>query len=99
MTASKPLSVAAPDPGSGLGPVWTSGDAAGEHRPQFEIAHRRLVPADGALDQLISQPSFTRGLRPLYRRMFVEAGLLIACTGHKHAAAEAPRSRAQAGDS
>lgn len=38
--------------------------------PRFEIAHRRLVPADEALRQVvIAEP----GAGPIYRRMFVEA--------------------------
>jgi ADP-ribose pyrophosphatase YjhB (NUDIX family) len=39
--------------------------------PQFEIAHRRLVPADEALRAvLFAEPE----VGPIYRRMFAEAG-------------------------
>jgi hypothetical protein len=38
--------------------------------PRFEMAHRRLVPADEALRQVvIAEP----GVGPIYRRMFAEA--------------------------
>jgi len=40
--------------------------------PRFEIAHRRLVPADEALRSVtIAAP----GVGTIYRRMFVEAGI------------------------
>jgi ADP-ribose pyrophosphatase YjhB (NUDIX family) len=42
---------------------------------RFEIAHRRLVPADEALRSVtIAEP----GVGPIYRRMFVEAALAPA---------------------
>jgi hypothetical protein len=40
--------------------------------PRFEIAHRRLVPAQEALRSVISAEP---GAGPIYRRMFVEAGI------------------------
>jgi ADP-ribose pyrophosphatase YjhB (NUDIX family) len=40
--------------------------------PRFEIAHRRLLPADEAL-RLVTVAEPTVG--PIYRRMFVEAGI------------------------
>ncbi len=43
--------------------------------PHFEIAHRRLVPADEALRSVtIAEP----GVGPIYRRMFAEAALASA---------------------
>jgi ADP-ribose pyrophosphatase YjhB (NUDIX family) len=39
--------------------------------PQFEMTHRRLVPADAALWAL----TIPDGLQPLYRRMFAEAAI------------------------
>jgi hypothetical protein len=50
-------------------------------QPRFEIAHRRLVPADDALGQIFRQPRFPDGLRPLYRRIFAEAGLPFGLDG------------------
>jgi ADP-ribose pyrophosphatase YjhB (NUDIX family) len=48
--------------------------------PRFETAHRRLVPADEALRSLvIVEP----GMGPVYRRMFVEAGLSSAGQGDR----------------
>ncbi len=46
--------------------------------PRFEIAHRRLVPAGQALRLVvIAEPA----VGPIYRRMFVEAGLSPADDG------------------
>ena len=46
--------------------------------PRFEIAHRRLVPAGEALRLVvIAEPA----VGPIYRRMFVEAGLSPADDG------------------
>src|SRR6266542_2990157 len=50
-------------------------------QPQFEIAYRRLVPAGEALEQIVGQANFPDELRPLYRRIFVEAGLSVRLDG------------------
>jgi ADP-ribose pyrophosphatase YjhB (NUDIX family) len=54
---------------------WVAKVALHPWRPEFEITHRRLVPATEALAELIDQPTFPAGLRPQYRRFFAEAGL------------------------
>jgi ADP-ribose pyrophosphatase YjhB (NUDIX family) len=43
-------------------------------RPRFEMAHRRLVPADEAIASL----AIPEGLGPFYRRMFAEAAIPAA---------------------
>lgn len=43
-------------------------------QPHFEMAHRRLVPADQAFAQL----TLPEGLGSLYRRMFAAAGIATA---------------------
>lgn len=55
--------------------IWRAEVALDAWSPRFEITHRRLVPAPEALDALIRQPDFPFGFRPLYRRIFAEAGL------------------------
>ncbi len=48
--------------------------------PRFEIAHRRLAPASEALRSVTTaEPS----VGPIYRRMFVEAGLSSADPGDR----------------
>jgi hypothetical protein len=48
--------------------------------PQFEIAHRRLVPAQEALGSVvIAEPE----VGPIYRRMFAEAGFSTAHHGDR----------------
>jgi hypothetical protein len=48
--------------------------------PRFEIAHRRLVPADEALLLVtIAEPA----VGPIYRRMFVEAEFSTADHGDR----------------
>ncbi len=55
--------------------MWRAEVVLDPSEPRFEIAHRRLVTTGEALDELFAQPRFPRGLRPLYRRAFIEAGL------------------------
>jgi ADP-ribose pyrophosphatase YjhB (NUDIX family) len=57
--------------------LWRAEVVLEAWEPQFEIAHRQLVPAGEALGQLFAQPRFPDELRPLYRRMFTEAGLPV----------------------
>ncbi len=63
--------------------LWRADALLEEWRPQFEITHRRLVPVDLALGELLGQPRFPYGLRPLYRRIFAEAGPPIGVDGSK----------------
>jgi ADP-ribose pyrophosphatase YjhB (NUDIX family) len=50
--------------------------------PRFEIAHRRLVPADEALRLVISaEPDVS----PIYRRMFAEAAIASTDRGDRPA--------------
>jgi 8-oxo-dGTP pyrophosphatase MutT (NUDIX family) len=51
--------------------IWRANVHVHPWRPRFEIAHRRLVPAEAAYHHL----HIPTGLRPLYRRAFTEAGL------------------------
>jgi ADP-ribose pyrophosphatase YjhB (NUDIX family) len=50
--------------------MWRAEVSLERWAPRFGIAHRRLVPADEALRQVvIAEP----GVGPIYRRMFAEA--------------------------
>jgi ADP-ribose pyrophosphatase YjhB (NUDIX family) len=51
--------------------VWRAEVRVDPWAPRFEIAHRRLVPAGEAFDRL----AIPDGFDPIYRRMFLEAGL------------------------
>ena len=55
--------------------VWRADVLLDAWQPDFEIVHRRLVPVTAALPELFGQAGFPRELRPLYRRIFGEAGL------------------------
>lgn len=61
--------------------LWRAEVTLQAWQPQFEIAHRRLVPAAEALGQLFAQPRFPDQLRPLYRRLFTEAGPPVRVDG------------------
>lgn len=50
---------------------WLAGVRLHPWRPSFEMAHRRLVPADHAWAAMWIEA----GYAPLYRRAFAEAGL------------------------
>jgi ADP-ribose pyrophosphatase YjhB (NUDIX family) len=54
--------------------MWRAEVSVHPWQPRFEIAHRRLVPAAEAFAHL----DIPAGLRPLFRRTFVEAGLPAA---------------------
>lgn len=73
--------------------LWRAEVVLDPWKPRFEIAHRRLIATTRALDQLFAQPRFPRGLRPLYRRAFIEAGLAAPRLARKarEAAASTPR--------
>ncbi|MGH3433932.1 MAG: NUDIX domain-containing protein [Thermocrispum sp.] len=58
--------------------MWRADVRLHPWQPQFEIAHRRLVPAHEAFDHL----HLPAGLRPLHRRAFAEAGLGQASRGN-----------------
>lgn len=51
--------------------MWLADVVVHPWRPEFEISHRRLVPASEAFAAMYVPP----GLAPSFRRMFVEAGL------------------------
>lgn len=53
--------------------LWRAEVVLDAWEPRFEIAHRRLVPAGEALGQL----GLPDEMRPLYRRIFAEAGLPV----------------------
>ena len=56
--------------------IWSATVELDPWLPRFEITHRRLVPATEALEAVIGQDGFfPPGMRPLYRRLFAEAGL------------------------
>lgn len=52
--------------------LWRAEVSVEPWEPQFEITHRRLVPAAEAFACL----ALPAGLRPLRRRAFTEAGLV-----------------------
>ena len=54
---------------------WRADVRVLDWQPQFEMTHRRLVPADEALAQL----TLPKGLGPLYRGLFAAAGISTAC--------------------
>jgi ADP-ribose pyrophosphatase YjhB (NUDIX family) len=55
--------------------MWRAEVRLDRWAPQFEIAHRLLMPADEALRSVvIAEPE----VGPIYRRMFVEAGFSTA---------------------
>ena len=51
--------------------LWRAEVRLERWQPRFETTHRRLVPAGQALEAMAVEP----GMRPIYRRMFAEAGL------------------------
>ncbi len=70
---SRGLCVRGPQEGLALvRSMWRAEVRLDRWQPRFEITHRRLLAADEALASLTLAEA---GMAPIYRRMFVEAGV------------------------